>query len=429
MKRLLALLLCACFAPGAMAGNERANSVTQFSGVQGMNGWYYGYWDRATDANGVYSAADVTLFPGEDFNGTRWAASQAPPPWTDIGNNNCHPNGPNSGHEQWVVRRWVCNFSGVANVTGTIRKVSTAGGDGTINYIIVDGVYILRQDLRFDDGTGTAYSVKVRVHVGSVFDFVTAPGANDFSDRTRFTGHVLEISEPVADAGLGFSGTQGQNGWWYGWYRPATDHTEPGYQPVDFRALPAYAWTGVRWYRLEPPAPRTIISYSHVNPNDNPVGMGGPYWVIRRWISTFTGDARLSGALQKVTVTCGDGTRGVIFHNGQVIWTGDLVSNNAAGFSFDFPVAVQQGDIFDFTLQDRFDDGCDLTRFTVTFTAGLGDTAPPCRADFDGNGTLDSADFYAFLSAFFAGDADFDRNGTTDSADFFEFVGAFMAGC
>jgi hypothetical protein len=231
------------------------------------------------------------------------------------------------------------------------------------------------------------------------------------------------------DTGLGFSGTQNMNGWWYGWYRPATDQSAPGYQPPDFRALPANAWTGIRWYRLEPPAPRTVISYSHETPDDNSEGMGGPYWVIRRWLSDFTGDAILSGTLQKVTVTCGDGTRGVIFQNGQVIWTGDLVSNNAMGFTYSFPITVAQGDVFDFTLQDRFDDGCDFTRFTATLTAGMNGEAPPCAADWDANGSLNSADLYAFLTDFFAGNADFNRDEETDSRDFFDFVTAFLSGC
>src|SRR5205814_2346818 len=111
------------------------------------NGWFYGYWDRTTDSNGVYSSADVTLFDPGSFDGTRWAITGTPPPWTNIYNNTVHPNGPNSGHEQWVVRRWISDFTGVASLSGTIRKVSTGSGDGTVNYIIVDGVYVLRQDL------------------------------------------------------------------------------------------------------------------------------------------------------------------------------------------------------------------------------------------------------------------------------------------
>ncbi len=54
-----------------------------------------------------------------------------------------------------------------------------------------------------------------------------------------------------------------------------------------------------------------------------------------------------------------------------------------------------------------------------------------CRADIDGNGTLDADDFFAYLDLFAAGDdrADFDDDGDIDADDFFTFLDAFVAGC
>lgn len=54
-----------------------------------------------------------------------------------------------------------------------------------------------------------------------------------------------------------------------------------------------------------------------------------------------------------------------------------------------------------------------------------------CPGDFDGSGRVDSADFFAFLQAFFEGtfSADVNYNGTIDSADFFDFLTAFFGGC
>lgn len=54
---------------------------------------------------------------------------------------------------------------------------------------------------------------------------------------------------------------------------------------------------------------------------------------------------------------------------------------------------------------------------------------PPCPADFNHDGAVNSADFFDFLSAFFAGDADFNHDGVTNSNDFFDFLSAFFAGC
>jgi hypothetical protein len=63
------------------------------------------------------------------------------------------------------------------------------------------------------------------------------------------------------------------------------------------------------------------------------------------------------------------------------------------------------------------------------------DVLPPddptcaCPADTDGDGVLNSADFFAFLLFFFNGVADFNNDGVTNSQDFFEYLVAFFLGC
>src|SRR5947207_8054341 len=59
----------AVFAPAALA-----NSVAEFSSTQGSNNWFYGYWDKTSDGNGIYEpTTDFTPFPrgtGTTLNST-----------------------------------------------------------------------------------------------------------------------------------------------------------------------------------------------------------------------------------------------------------------------------------------------------------------------------------------------------------------------
>jgi glucose/arabinose dehydrogenase len=52
-----------------------------------------------------------------------------------------------------------------------------------------------------------------------------------------------------------------------------------------------------------------------------------------------------------------------------------------------------------------------------------------CPSDWQGDATINSQDFFDFLSDFFNNDADFNNDAITNSQDFFDFLKAFFAGC
>lgn len=197
----LIVLACLVFAPNPCPGQVLrsdspeliADSVAQFSGVQGKQGWSYGYWDRTKDADGQYNQLkDFTELGqfGKDVRnglsehdgfttGDLWYCEDGRF-YTSLWAKGGHANssiklGNYAASEHWAIRRWNSSVSGIVTISGQAGKVMPWGAnwDGECQgLIVVDGKTVFSTVI---DEHGVDYTVAVKVRENSVVDFLIAP--------------------------------------------------------------------------------------------------------------------------------------------------------------------------------------------------------------------------------------------------------------
>jgi hypothetical protein len=193
--------------------------MSGFSGKQGSDGWFYGYWDRTADTDKIYSqTTDFQLLRhfGSDFNhpdfttGKRWTLKDDlyfTALWAEGGGpNGTWEGGTRAKVEHWAVRRWVSTVDGPVTIGGHIAKILPWGGrDSGRVHVVVDGATVysaaLASGLEWGGGSvyigGTNYSVNATVHIGSLVDFLISPGPTESggaSGPVKFTATIHAAS-------------------------------------------------------------------------------------------------------------------------------------------------------------------------------------------------------------------------------------------
>ena len=190
-----------------------ADSSADFSGVQGLHNWSYGYYNGHSAT--PYKPGDFVFLPtyGASVSGTSWHALEAPGgTWTLASAQQQHPNGPQTSggrlsEEQWSVRRWVSPVAGHVQIAGSFNYVGTGTSDGTFDSLTVDNTTILSHHVT-PANPGFSFSTTATVHVGSILDFAVAPGTTDYGDATNICVTISTVPEPstLALAAFGFMG-------------------------------------------------------------------------------------------------------------------------------------------------------------------------------------------------------------------------------
>lgn len=174
------------------SGQPVADSMAQFTSVQGMHGWFYGYIEP--DNANTFTEAEVYVSGGADPG---WYALPDARTWTFMDATTMHPNGEittqgREAVEQWAARRWVSTYEGNVRISGDLAKFYVDGtSSGIAGYIFVDGVMVWAWYLEGWDESGISFDKSVALSLGSTVDFVLDPWeSDDRSDRSMFTAQI-----------------------------------------------------------------------------------------------------------------------------------------------------------------------------------------------------------------------------------------------
>ncbi|HEY2012827.1 MAG TPA: right-handed parallel beta-helix repeat-containing protein, partial [Bryobacteraceae bacterium] len=172
-----------------------ADSDADFSGTQGTANWSYGYFPSG-------NTAAFTLLPTYNAPLAQWQHATFGAPWTLLNAHSAHPNGTDSGIEEWATRRWTSTTSGAAEIRGHLAKGEINPlGTGVFGRIYQNHNLVYEHYLGPTDSAGVDYFVPLSLHTGDVLDFAIAPNGTDYFGTAAFTSSVLTVSpngsEPV----------------------------------------------------------------------------------------------------------------------------------------------------------------------------------------------------------------------------------------
>lgn len=197
---LLGLLTISALS-GIIHADVLADSVEEFSGIQGQDNWYYGYYrvdvgDSPTDPSSFREAENFNM----DF-ANLWSLAGTGD-WLGIGATNQHPHRPGAGRntvgEYWATRRWVSDFDGEIQISGLIDEADL-GGDGVIVRLHIDGSEFGEWDLLSITNSMIPLDISATVSVGSIIDLSVAPKVTINFDGTAVSLIIAVEFECAAD--------------------------------------------------------------------------------------------------------------------------------------------------------------------------------------------------------------------------------------
>jgi len=191
------------------------DSRSEFSGVDGQNSWRWGYrnftadggttaYDAVADfipfpVNGTNALSSVNFWNGNAYD---WADDAGPvnPPWTQLANENSHPNGTNNGEEHWTIRRWTASGLGASTPVRVIwhTRKGNVDNDGVTGAIHQNGVQLDSQTIAGSNTTGFVRYHYVNLKDGDIIDLVLTPeGVTNRTDGSDGSANWMTVDTRV----------------------------------------------------------------------------------------------------------------------------------------------------------------------------------------------------------------------------------------
>ncbi len=196
MNKLILSAAGACLAVIPARAAELANSISQFSETQGMDGWYTGYRNYSVDGGGDDYHPDSGFIP---FTSAQWLGNGfklgGNPPWTECFAENCHPN--SGGAEHWVIRRWVAqDLDGVTplQITFSVRKTNPNCGSGVTVALLHNGFLKYSEAIDGTDDAGITNVYFLNVLPGDKIDLALTPVGTDGDRADGCDGSAFSMS-------------------------------------------------------------------------------------------------------------------------------------------------------------------------------------------------------------------------------------------
>jgi hypothetical protein len=413
----LGALALSCSSTSAFA-QVIADSIAEFSGTQGQNGWSNGYrnYTKTGETESYDPVKDFIAYTGgagqgawdgikQQWTGSQWDLNTANlGPWTFQNATTIHPNGANSApnEEHWAIRRWAATeLTGdtAVEIGWHVRKTS-ANGNGVTAGIWINGKKLEEIAIEGVDTVGVTTTNTVTLKRTDIVDLIVTPAGPDGLRGDGSDGSVtwMKITFPIVDTDSDgfldryetnsghdpkdpnnnptvsaiaksneqFSGVQGQDDWFHGYRNVTADKQgNKDYDPqTGFVRFTDDVFTGSQWdLNTAAAAPWTELGRENTHPNGSN-SSGGVHWTVRRWVAskvTKVTAFALHWHTRKTNVngTGGNGVTGALHINGKEVDKAVLVGTDGTGVTRAYYANISPGDIVDLVLKPTGTDGSD----------------------------------------------------------------------